>query len=72
MNAIIRELARQAGMTRMKSDRYASFGDQELTQLVELVVAECAQAAESIEECRRYRDLIQRHLVRHFDFDPKF
>ncbi len=71
MNDLIRELARQAGMTRMKSDRYASFGDQELYQLIAATVDHCAAAAGSIEECRRYRDLIQQELGRYFGFEPR-
>jgi hypothetical protein len=71
MNDLIRALARQAGLTRMKSNRYASISDTELSQLVELVVDQCAESAGSVEECRRYRDLIRQQLNRHFGLDLK-
>lgn len=67
MNATIRELARQAGLTRLTNERYATVTVQELDQFMQLIVGRCAEAAGSVEECRRYRDLIENELRRHFD-----
>lgn len=67
MNATVRELARRAGLTRLTNERYATVSEQELARFMELVVSRCAEAAGSVEECRRYRDLIENELRRHFD-----
>jgi hypothetical protein len=67
MNALIRELARQAGMTRLRNDGYAGFQDAQLEQLVESIVDQCVEAAASIAECQKYQDLIREQLQQKFD-----
>ena len=68
MTTTVRELARQAGLTRLTNERYATVSEQELARFMQLIVDRCAEAAGSVKECRRYRDLIEDELRRHFGF----
>lgn len=66
MNTLIRELARQAGMTRLRDDGYAGFQDTHLEQLVELIVDQCVDSAASIKGCQKYQHLIRKQLQQDF------
>ena len=66
MNTLIRELARQAGMTRLRDDGYGGFQDAQLTQLIELIVDQCVKSAASIKGCQRYQHLIRKQLQQEF------
>jgi hypothetical protein len=66
MNALIREIARQAGMTRLRNDGYAGFQDAQLEQLVELIVDQCVESAASVAECQKHQDLLREQLQQKF------
>lgn len=66
MNALTRELARQAGMTRLRDDGYGGFQDAQLTHLVELIVEQCIESTGSVKGCQRYLQQIRQQLQQDF------